>query len=193
MPAEGQRESQQDHTIVIREPWRFSAFRAFQSTSLPLGDRCFKPVTCFVRISFVRAASALFSADAGDRERVHLNSLLRFLEMKRAGAGVGVGRGGWGSFSSTALHLKDDKKGKCALELRRRANLHAFVQSFIHPLVYEFIRLLNTLWGRVFIFPDRFGFFFFWNPDFSCVLTWVRASVSAPGKWDGGNPESFWD
>lgn len=43
------------------------AFRAFKCASLPLSDRCFKPVTCFVRISFVPAAPVLFSADADDR------------------------------------------------------------------------------------------------------------------------------
>lgn len=40
---------------------------AFKCASLPLGDRCFKTVTCFVRISFVQAAFASFLADAGDR------------------------------------------------------------------------------------------------------------------------------
>lgn len=39
----------------------------FKCASLPLSDRCFKPVTCFVRISFVRAAPASFVADANNR------------------------------------------------------------------------------------------------------------------------------
>lgn len=65
VPAEGQRESQRELHNCHSKAWGTSP--AFKCVSLPVGDRCFKPVTCFVRISFVQAASASFLADAGVR------------------------------------------------------------------------------------------------------------------------------
>lgn len=62
-----------------------SAFRAFKCESLPLGDRCFKSVTCFVRISFVRAAPAYSRQMWLIGDRVHLNPLPWFLEMIERG------------------------------------------------------------------------------------------------------------
>lgn len=64
-----------------------SAFRAFKCESLLLGDRCFKSVTCFVRISFVRAAPALFSADVVDRGQSAFKSPSVVFGNDRAGEG----------------------------------------------------------------------------------------------------------
>lgn len=139
MPAEGQGESQQDHTIVIREPWHSSAFGAFQSTSLPLGDRCFKAVTRFVRISFVRASSALFSADADDRGE----SAFKFPSLVLGEAG----RVGGGSFSRTALHLEEGKKSKmCPRAPEKgkficvRAIIHSSPCLRVHSLIRQLVR-----------------------------------------------------
>lgn len=99
------------------------AFRTFKCASLLLSDRCFKPVTCFVRISFVRAALALFSADVDDRGQS---------AFKSPSAVFGNEGAGDGPSQAPRVTLK------CALELRRRANLYSFAPSFLHPPVYSF-------------------------------------------------------
>lgn len=115
--AEGQRESRRQAPLSFESLRRFPKLR---HVSLPLGDRCFGPVTRFVRISFVRAASPSLLADAGNR------ALLWSLKTEQGLVQLRISpRGG---------------RQKCALEPGGRANfcsfVHSFIPSIICPLVY---------------------------------------------------------
>lgn len=115
--AEGQRESRRQAPLSFESLWCFPALR---HATLPLGDRRFGPVTRFVRISFVRAATPSLLADVGVR------ALLWSLKTEQELVQLRISpRGG---------------RQKCALEPGGRANfcsfVHSFIPSIICPLVY---------------------------------------------------------
>lgn len=128
VPAEGQRDSWRELHNCHSEAWGTSP--TFKCVPLPLSDRCIKPVTYFVRISFVQAASALFLADVGDRGECEFKFPSAVLENE----------------VEILLHHEHrvspkEEKAKRALQPGRRANvysssMHPSIHPIMHPPVY---------------------------------------------------------